>query len=60
MDVNYTIANPIANCADCGADLIAATASEFVSEQCVRNEWSCDACGNEFQTVAYLELSPIS
>lgn len=54
MDVKYTNGSPLANCADCGAEVIAATTSEFVSEQCVRNEWSCDGCGNEFQTVAYL------
>ena len=59
MDVNCTIGNPIANCADCGAEIIAAIASEFVSEQCVRNQWSCDACGNEFQTTACLKLTRI-
>jgi len=57
MDVNCTNGNPLANCTDCGAEVIAATASKFVNEQCVRNEWSCDACGNEFQTLAYLSSS---
>ncbi len=54
MDVNYADGNPLANCTDCGAEVIAATASEFISAQCVRNEWFCGACGSEFQTFACL------
>jgi len=45
---------PLATCTDCGAGVIAATASKFVNERCARNEWSCDSCGSEFETFACL------
>jgi ribosomal protein L37AE/L43A len=41
-------------CPNCGADVIAATWSERLSVRCIRNVWSCDACGYEFETSAYL------
>jgi ribosomal protein L37AE/L43A len=41
-------------CPICGAYVIAAIWSEQVSERCVRNVWSCDACQHEFETSAYL------
>jgi C4-type Zn-finger protein len=41
-------------CAQCGADLIAAEWSEHVSDHCVRNVWSCDACGYQFEDTVYL------
>jgi DNA-directed RNA polymerase subunit M/transcription elongation factor TFIIS len=37
-------------CAQCGAAIIAAVWAEQVSERCVRNVWSCDECGYEFET----------
>ena len=47
---------PLHLCANCSACIIAATRSERVSERCVRNVWSCDACGFEFETAAYLPV----
>jgi hypothetical protein len=32
-----------------GADLIAAEWSEYLSAGCVRNIWTCDACGYDFE-----------
>jgi hypothetical protein len=36
-------------CPQCGADIIAAEWSEHLSESCVRNVWSCEACGYQFE-----------
>jgi ribosomal protein L37AE/L43A len=47
---------PLHLCPDCSAYIIAATRSERVSERCVRNVWSCEACGFEFETAAYLPV----
>ena len=44
---------PLHLCASCGAYIVAATWSEHVSERCIRNVWSCDTCGCEFETSAY-------
>ena len=41
-------------CAQCGADLIAAEWSEQVTDCCVRNVWSCEACGYQFEDTVYL------
>jgi C4-type Zn-finger protein len=41
-------------CAQCGADIIAAEWSEHLSESCVRNVWSCEACGYQFEDTVYL------
>jgi ribosomal protein L37AE/L43A len=41
-------------CAQCGADLIAAEWSEHVSDYCARNVWSCDACEYQFEDTVYL------
>jgi predicted RNA-binding Zn-ribbon protein involved in translation (DUF1610 family) len=40
-------------CAQCGARVIAAVRSEYVNERCVRNLWSCETCGYEFETEAH-------
>jgi ribosomal protein L37AE/L43A len=34
--------------------LIAAEWSEHVTDCCVRNVWSCDACGYQFEDTVYL------
>jgi predicted RNA-binding Zn-ribbon protein involved in translation (DUF1610 family) len=34
-------------CANCGDAMMAATSSKYVSEQYIRNSWSCDVCGFE-------------
>lgn len=42
---------PPANlCAECGAELIAPMWAEHLDERNVRNLWSCEACGYEFET----------
>ena len=43
---------PLHLCPNCSAYIIAATFSERVSERCVRNVWSCEVCGYEFETSA--------
>jgi hypothetical protein len=48
--------NPHRLCTNCGDVMIAATTSKYVSERCVRNVWSCDACGFEFETAATLTM----
>ena len=44
----------VKQCAQCGANLIAAEWSEHLSDHCVRNVWSCDACGYQFEDTVYL------
>jgi C4-type Zn-finger protein len=41
-------------CPQCGGDLIAPEWSEHVSAHCVRNVWSCEACGYQFEHAVYL------
>ena len=41
-------------CAQCGADIIAAEWSEHLTDHCIRNVWSCDACGYQFEDTVYL------
>jgi ribosomal protein L37AE/L43A len=41
-------------CAQCGAALFAAEWAEHLSDRQVRNVWSCDACGYQFETTVYL------
>jgi ribosomal protein L37AE/L43A len=48
-------ATPLHLCPNCAAYIIAATWSERVSERCVRNVWSCESCGFEFETSAYFQ-----
>ena len=40
-------------CPNCSSYVIAAIWSERVNEHCIRNVWSCDACGYEYETSAY-------
>jgi len=52
---------PLHACPNCGAYIYAATWSERVSEVRIRNVWSCDGCGCEYETSAYLSAeTPIS
>jgi ribosomal protein L37AE/L43A len=44
-------------CARCDAVIIAAQWSEHIDECHVRNFWSCDECGYEFETEVYLAAS---
>lgn len=41
------------SCAQCGAPIIVALWAEYVSEHRVRNLWSCDTCGYQFETEVY-------
>ncbi len=41
-------------CSQCGAAIIAAEWSEHLSDHCVRNIWSCDDCGYQFEDTIYL------
>jgi hypothetical protein len=41
-------------CPQCGADVIAPEWSEHVSDHCIRNVWSCDACGRDFDDLVCL------
>ena len=36
-----------------GAAIVASSWSEHVNERCVRNVWSCDTCGYEFETSTF-------
>jgi hypothetical protein len=40
-------------CAQCGAVLIAPEWSEHFPDHRVRNVWSCEACGYEFEDTVY-------
>ena len=37
------------SCEQCGADIIAPEWSEYLSTGCVRNVWTCEACGYDFE-----------
>jgi C4-type Zn-finger protein len=46
-------------CAQCGADVIAPEWSGYLSDRCVRNIWSCEACGYQFEdTVCFSARTP--
>jgi ribosomal protein L37AE/L43A len=47
----YTV---LTACAQCGKPIIGSEWSERVSERCVRDVWSCDLCGYEFETSVYM------
>ena len=50
LAVNGTNGKPLHLCPNCSAYIIAATWSERLSDRCVRNVWSCEVCGFEFET----------
>lgn len=43
----------VRRCAQCSAGIIAPEWSEYLSGGCVRNLWSCDACGYQFEDRVY-------
>jgi len=47
-------------CPNCSSYAIAVTWSERVSARRVRNFWSCNACGCEFETSAYISADVTS
>jgi C4-type Zn-finger protein len=40
-------------CAQCGANLIEPEWSEHFPDHRVRNVWSCEACGYQFEDIVY-------
>ena len=50
--VNGANEKPLHLCPNCSAYIIAAAWSERVNDRCVRNVWSCEVCGFEFETAA--------
>ncbi len=44
------------SCPRCGESLLAAEASEFLSEGRIRHFWACDGCGQAFHTA--VEIAP--
>jgi ribosomal protein L37AE/L43A len=56
--LNGPVEKPLHPCPNCGAYLIAPTWSEWANDRCIRNVWSCNACGHEFETSAYLPALP--
>jgi C4-type Zn-finger protein len=49
--VNKVTAN---ECPQCGGHMIAPDWSEHLSDHCVRNVWSCEACSYQFEDAVYL------
>lgn len=47
---------PLNLCAQCGAALIAPIFAEHLNDRHVRNLWSCEACGYQFETSAYFPI----
>ena len=47
------VAQPGVKCAQCGADIIAPEWSAYLSTR-VRNVWSCEACGYQFENTVFL------
>jgi hypothetical protein len=52
LGIDGSDVKPLHLCPNCNAYIIAATWSECVNDRCVRNVWSCDVCGFEFETAA--------
>jgi hypothetical protein len=53
VDASRARGNPLRLCDNCGVAMIAASAAAHISERCVLNVWSCEACECEFETSAY-------
>jgi C4-type Zn-finger protein len=41
-------------CPQCGGHMIAPASSEHLSDHCVRNVWSCEACGYGYEDTVYM------
>jgi hypothetical protein len=50
----------LSKCAQCGAEMIAPDWSEHLSDRCVRNVWSCEACGCQFEDMVYLSVRELA
>jgi len=47
-------------CGQCGANMIAPIWSEHLSEHCVRNVWSCEACGYQFEDTIFISVRELA
>ena len=50
---------PVIECAQCGGAIVAPEWSEHLSERCIRNVWSCEACGYQFEHTVYFSAPKI-
>jgi ribosomal protein L37AE/L43A len=49
---------PVIQCAQCGGAIVAPEWSEWL-ERCVRNVWSCEACGYQFEHTVYFSAPKV-
>ena len=47
---------PFNLCAQCGATLVAPIRAEHLDGRSVRNLWSCETCGYQFETSIYFPV----
>ncbi len=47
-------------CAQCGAGIIAPEWCEHLSDDCVRNVWSCETCRYQFEDTVYLSAPKLA
>ena len=45
-------------CAQCGAGIVAPGWAEHLSDSCIRNVWSCEDCGYQFEDTVYVSREP--
>jgi len=50
---------PVIECAQCDSAIVAPEWSEHRSEFCIRNVWSCEACGYQFERTVYFSAPKI-
>lgn len=41
-------------CPKCGVLILAAEASEYVSDGCIRHRWLCEDCDQDFRTIVQI------
>ena len=49
--LQFSIARPIIECAQCGERIFAPDWSEYLDDQRVRHLWVCQACDYQFETL---------
>jgi ribosomal protein L37AE/L43A len=54
--VNTAVLGRMKKCTQCGATIFAACWSELVNGRYVRNGWSCDDCGHQYETSSYFPI----
>jgi ribosomal protein L37AE/L43A len=50
----------LSKCTQCGGHMIAPLWSEHLSDRCVRNLWSCEDCGYQFEDTIYLSARELA